>query len=163
MKKPIFNTDELFDIEPLIAPGFDWGFWLPSAFLVIAGVLVLLVALYLLRFLYRPQLFKWQLAQMVKKVPKSQETLSKEELFTLYDWLKRYRVWLKSTGQAVDNVQINALITQVDTACFSQRSVSRETFLDLISQSHALIKLSTGYVAGFTQLKKVTVRSEKWK
>ena len=135
---------ELFDIEPLIAPGIDWVFWIESGLWTVAGLLVLLVALYLLRFLYRPLLFKWQLGRLVKLVPESQENLSQSELSALYEWLRYYRAWLKPVDKtAPQYLALLTLIQQVDTACFSQQVVSRETYLGFIKQAQVVLRLKT--------------------
>lgn len=163
MKSRALNTGELFDIEPLIAPGVDWVFWFEVTLLTVAGLLVLLVMLYLLRFLYRPLLFKWQLARLVKKVSKNQTSFSKAELFTFYDWLTRYRAWLKSTEQDIDNVQLNALIEQADRICFSNQVVSRETYLNVTTQAQRLVKSPDVFADGFSKLKKSKLGGGKWK
>ena len=137
---------EMFDIEPLIAPGIDWFFWLETSFWVLVGLLILLAGLYLARFLYRPLLFKWQLLRLKRQALVNQQALMPAEYFKLYDWLSRYRVWLKaSKNQSMESDRViehalSDLSMQVNALCFSSQPVSRETYLNLISNAQSLLK-----------------------
>ena len=148
VKSP-FPAHQLVDIEPLIAPGVDWGFWLATSFWLLAGLLTLLFLLYVSRVLLRPLLFKWQLASF-KKHALQQNTISKSDVYRFYAWFRKLQSGLKknqSPRLQKDTLQktLADLNEQVNACCFSEQTVSRETFMSLIALAEPIVKQSAGF------------------
>ena len=149
-------ANELVDIEPLMEPGLDWGAWLQTASWLISGLLILMLVLYFARFLYRPILFKWQLNRLLKQAKKVKSEMVKSELLVLYHWFIEFEAWFKkanlkkTAGAPKQNfntaaatqykVQLTDFRAQLNEACFSNCTVSRETSFYLISQAGHLVK-----------------------
>lgn len=167
-----FPANELIDIEPLIAPGIDWSFWLALTFWLLAGLLTLLFLLYVSRVLLRPLLFKWQLASF-KKQALQQNTISKSDVYRFYAWFRLLQSGLKKSQSLTfqkdlqkDTLQqtLADLNEQVNACCFSENTVSRETYLSLIALAEPIVKqsasfstvmfTSSGWRFSFKQIKK---------
>jgi len=165
---PLFAANELVDIEPLIAPGIDWFFWLETSFLILAGLLTFLFVLYFVRFLYRPVLFKWQLTRLQKQASAHQQMISKAEVAKLYVWLSHYQAWLNHSQSSVkqaDNFKaaLSDLHERVNKGCFSDHAVSRETYLNLMSAAQLLVKQGAQFSTPFAPLKALRLRFKSLK
>ncbi|MBN2865394.1 MAG: hypothetical protein JXK16_05245 [Thiotrichales bacterium] len=161
--KTPFPVGELVDIAPLIAPGIDWSVWLETAFWILAGLLILVFLLYVMGFLYRPFLFKWQLVRLQKDVSAHQTTISKSEIAKLYHWFIHYQTWLSATKHPAMQVEtfkaaLHDLREGINVSCFSNQSVSRETYLDLISTAQSILKQNAQFSAPFSPLKELKLR-----
>jgi len=160
------NANEIYDIEPLMVPGVDWQFWLESFAWGLTGLLVLVAVLYLGSRWYRPLVFKWQLKALSKSLSGSQQSISKPQVWQLYSWLKQLNQWLDASQKPLTiafQSDLSKLMQLVNQAGFSEQTVSRETYLDLIQQAEQLLKQLPVLPSVKTRINKNQTEEARWK
>ncbi|MEA3404364.1 MAG: hypothetical protein U9R28_01340 [Pseudomonadota bacterium] len=166
LQTEITDVNEIYDIEPLIVPGVDWQFWFESIGWLLAGLLVLVVVLYLGSRWYRPLVLKWQLKALSKNLSMIKQSVTKPQVWKLYIWLKQFKSWIaisRKQQTALLESDLNTLMDHLNQAAFSKQPVSRETYLDLIQQAEQLLKQLSILPNLKAGTGKVQIEEERWK
>lgn len=127
----------LIDIEPPTTPDFDWSIWGEWALWLLVVILVISVLLKWGNRLYKPAYLRWKLARLTS-IDHQGECLPIEQAWRLYGVCLQIKQLINPTETRALQ-EFDCLMEQVNQLCFSNQTVSRETYLQLITQSKRIV------------------------
>lgn len=138
-------SDKVFmDIEPPLAPNYDWGVW--SEALLWFGLVCLLVWLVVKwgHMVYRPAYLRWELRRLQaaadRLTAEKNGAFSEQSVWLLYGWcLRLHRFIIHSPHSSFEKQQLETLMKKVSQLGFSSSAVSRETYLECIALAQVVV------------------------
>jgi len=134
----------LIDIEPPIAPDPTW---LDSNEWILAGGLLLLCLALVIPLIkkFSPRYKRSQLHRKLSKLAPNKalntEEIPRQQAYLLYQYCLEIQHFLPPHS-IQKHTDLNQLIEQIKPLCFSQATVSRETYHQLLSQAKQLLESS---------------------